>query len=191
MTRFILRRLLLAIPVLIGIVFLVFAARAPGPGRSMPGGPRRARDGRTLRCSSVFATGSTSRSPIQFVIYLGDLASGDLGTSIKHSRAVTTLLIERLPDDHRADDLRPVPGHRHRRAARAGVGHQAQLGRRRVDHGLRQPRRVDPRLRARPAARLSLRDRAQGHALRAAAIRTAELRRHRRCRSPRSGAWRT
>ena len=33
----------------------------------------------------------------QFVAYLGQLAQGDLGTSIKHSRPVTTLLIERLP----------------------------------------------------------------------------------------------
>ena len=35
--------------------------------------------------------------PVQFVIYLGQLASGDLGDSIKHSRPVTTLLVERLP----------------------------------------------------------------------------------------------
>jgi len=35
--------------------------------------------------------------PVQFVRYLEQLASGDLGVSIKHSRPVTTLLIERLP----------------------------------------------------------------------------------------------
>ena len=34
---------------------------------------------------------------MQFVRYLEQLASGDLGDSIKHSRPVTTLLIERLP----------------------------------------------------------------------------------------------
>jgi peptide/nickel transport system permease protein len=33
----------------------------------------------------------------QFTSYLGQLAAGDLGSSIKHSRPVTQLLIERLP----------------------------------------------------------------------------------------------
>ena len=31
------------------------------------------------------------------MLYLGQLATGDLGESIKHSRPVTTLLVERLP----------------------------------------------------------------------------------------------
>ena len=35
--------------------------------------------------------------PVQFADYLGQLASGDLGVSIKHSQPVTELLIERLP----------------------------------------------------------------------------------------------
>jgi len=33
----------------------------------------------------------------QFVRFLGDLAHGDLGTSVKHGRPVTTLIFERLP----------------------------------------------------------------------------------------------
>lgn len=35
--------------------------------------------------------------PIQFGLYLGQLARGDLGVSIKHSQPVTQLLIDRLP----------------------------------------------------------------------------------------------
>jgi peptide/nickel transport system permease protein len=35
--------------------------------------------------------------PVQFAAYVGQLASGDLGVSIKHSEPVTQLLIERLP----------------------------------------------------------------------------------------------
>lgn len=96
MTRFILRRLLLAIPVLIGIVFLVFAL-----ARLVPGDPCQAALGERAteqRCNEFRARyGLDQPIPVQFAIYLGDLVSGDLGTSIKHSRPVTTLLIERLP----------------------------------------------------------------------------------------------
>ena len=35
--------------------------------------------------------------PVQFVNYLGDLATGDLGDSIRQGRPVSTILIERLP----------------------------------------------------------------------------------------------
>lgn len=96
MTKFILRRLLVTIPVLIGIVFLVFAL-----ARLVPGDPCRAVLGERATdalCNDFIARyGLDQPIPVQFVRYLEQLASGDLGVSIKHSRPVTTLLIERLP----------------------------------------------------------------------------------------------
>ena len=96
MTQFILRRFLVTIPVLFGIVFVVFAL-----ARLIPGDPCRAVLGERATdavCDDfIAATGWTSRSPSSSSSYLGQLASGGLGDSLKHSRPVTTLLIERLP----------------------------------------------------------------------------------------------
>jgi peptide/nickel transport system permease protein len=95
-TQFILRRLLVTIPVLIGIVFIVFAL-----ARLIPGDPCRAALGERATdqvCDAWIAQkGLDQPIPAQFVIYLGELAQGDLGDSIKYSRPVTTLLVERLP----------------------------------------------------------------------------------------------
>ncbi len=96
MTRFLLRRFLVTIPVLLGIVFIVFAL-----ARMIPGDPCRAVLGERATdavCDDFIRRyGLDQPIPVQFVIYLGQLASGDLGDSIKHSRPVTTLLVERLP----------------------------------------------------------------------------------------------
>jgi ABC-type dipeptide/oligopeptide/nickel transport system permease component len=119
MTRFIIRRLLVTIPVLIGIVFIVFVL-----ARVVPGDPCRAVLGERATdqvCDAFIVRYGLDRAIIpglfkvnhvvefhpdqipttlldnQFVGYLGQLAQGDLGVSIKHSRPVTELLIERLP----------------------------------------------------------------------------------------------
>jgi peptide/nickel transport system permease protein len=95
-TRFLLRRFIVTIPVLFGIVFIVFAL-----ARLIPGDPCRAVLGERATdavCDDfIHRYGLDQPIPVQFVIYLGQLASGDLGDSIKHSRPVTTLLVERLP----------------------------------------------------------------------------------------------
>ena len=119
MARFIVRRLLVTIPVLFGIVFVVFIL-----ARVVPGDPCRAVLGERATdtvCDAfikrygldkaiapgLYKAGSSWEFRItdvpatvvdnQFTAYLGQLASGDLGTSIKHSRPVTRLLVERLP----------------------------------------------------------------------------------------------
>jgi peptide/nickel transport system permease protein len=95
-TRFILRRLALAIPVLLGIVFLVFIL-----ARVIPGDPCRAVLGERATdqiCDAFIArNGLDQPIPVQFVVYLSQVATGDLGESLKLSRPVTTILIERLP----------------------------------------------------------------------------------------------
>lgn len=96
MTRFIIRRLIVTIPVMLGIIFIVFAL-----ARVIPGDPCRAVLGERATpavCDEFIRRyGLDQPIPIQFGLYLTQVASGDLGTSIKHSRPVTQLLIERLP----------------------------------------------------------------------------------------------
>lgn len=96
MTRFLIRRILLTIPVLIGIVFIVFVL-----ARVIPGDPCRAALGEraTAAICNAFNEryGLNEPIPVQFVTYLQDLLQGDLGTSIRFGRPVADLLIERLP----------------------------------------------------------------------------------------------
>jgi peptide/nickel transport system permease protein len=88
--------LLVTIPVLFGIVFLVFAL-----ARLVPGDPCRAVLGERATdavCDDfIIRYGLDQPIPVQFGKYLEQLAAGDLGDSIKHSQPVTELLIERLP----------------------------------------------------------------------------------------------
>jgi peptide/nickel transport system permease protein len=95
-TRFIVRRLLVTIPVLLGIIFIVFAL-----ARLIPGDPCRAVLGERATdavCNDfIHRYGLDQPIPVQFGLYLEQLASGDLGSSIKHSQPVTELLVERLP----------------------------------------------------------------------------------------------
>ncbi len=96
MTRFLLRRLIVTIPVLLGIIFIVFAL-----ARLIPGDPCRAVLGERATdavCNDFIHRYGLDQPVLnQFGLYLGQLAQGDLGVSIKHSRPVTQLLIERLP----------------------------------------------------------------------------------------------
>lgn len=119
MLRFLLRRLLLTIPVLFGIIFVVFAL-----ARIIPGDPCQAALGERatpalcqafeqrygldkailpgiwkvgpsfeLRAETLPATLVDN----QFTAYLSQLARGDLGRSVQLSRPVTDLIVERLP----------------------------------------------------------------------------------------------
>ena len=119
MIRFVIRRVLLTIPVLIGIIFFVFVI-----ARVIPGDPCRAALGE--RANEVVCRDFNIRfgldEPIvpglykvgrnfefrldavaptlvenQFVGYLSQLARGDLGNSIRFGRPVGDILMERLP----------------------------------------------------------------------------------------------
>jgi ABC-type dipeptide/oligopeptide/nickel transport system permease component len=96
MLRFVLRRVLLTIPVLFGIVFVVFAL-----ARLLPGDPCVAalqERANPVTCAAFNARyGLDQPIPAQFWIYLTDLSQGDLGDSISQGRPVTDILIERLP----------------------------------------------------------------------------------------------
>jgi peptide/nickel transport system permease protein len=96
MTGYIVRRLLLAVPVLLGIVFVVFTLV-----RLIPGDPCRAALGERATdeiCEPYLERrGLNEPIPVQFVIYLRELLHGDLGDSYRQGRPVTQMLVERLP----------------------------------------------------------------------------------------------
>ena len=96
MAQFLIRRLLLIIPVLIGIIFVTFVMV-----HAIPGDPCRAMLGEraTDRTCNAFKErfGLNDNIIVQFGRYIGNLLQGDLGTSIKYGRPVGDILIERLP----------------------------------------------------------------------------------------------
>lgn len=96
MGRFIARRLLTAIPVLLGILAVVFSI-----ARLIPGDPCRAALGERATdavCDAYNERYGLNRSIFtQFRIYLGDVIQGDLGNSFRFNKPVTDLMVERLP----------------------------------------------------------------------------------------------
>ena len=96
MLQYTIRRIFLSIPVLFGILLVTFVI-----ARSIPGDPCRAILGEkaTVEVCEKFTRdhGLDKPIPVQFGIYMGDILSGDFGESIRFSRPVTTILLERLP----------------------------------------------------------------------------------------------
>ncbi|MBI5563380.1 MAG: ABC transporter permease [Chloroflexi bacterium] len=96
MARFLLRRLLLIIPVLLGIIFVTFVLV-----RAIPGDPCTAMLGEKATkqgCASFMERfGLNDNIVVQFTRYVGGLITGDLGNSIKFGRPVFDILLERLP----------------------------------------------------------------------------------------------
>jgi ABC-type dipeptide/oligopeptide/nickel transport system permease component len=94
--RFIIRRLLLSIPVLLGVVAVVFFLT-----RVIPGDPCVAALGEKANPVTCFEFrqhfGLNEPLPVQFVLYVGHLVQGDLGESIKTQQPVTEILVERMP----------------------------------------------------------------------------------------------
>jgi peptide/nickel transport system permease protein len=94
--QFILRRLLLTIPVLIGVIFVVFSI-----SRLLPGDPCKVALGEraTEEMCADFRTryGLDESIVTQFGIFVSDLAHGDLGTSITYGRPISEMLVERMP----------------------------------------------------------------------------------------------
>jgi ABC-type dipeptide/oligopeptide/nickel transport system permease component len=96
MVTYLARRLLLTIPVLFGIVVLVFVV-----ARLLPGDPCRILLGERASeatCAAFNHAHGFDR-PIyeQFVAYLAGLAQGNFGTSLRTSLPVSDLLVQRLP----------------------------------------------------------------------------------------------
>jgi peptide/nickel transport system permease protein len=96
MTQYAIRRILYSIPVIFGILLVTFVM-----ARAIPGDPCKAMLGE--KASAEVCERFTRRhgldKPIatQFGIYMRDMLSGDFGDSIRYSRPVTKILLERLP----------------------------------------------------------------------------------------------
>jgi peptide/nickel transport system permease protein len=96
MTQFLLRRFLLVLPVLFGITFVTFAL-----ARILPGDACFAILGEkaTAQQCDAFREREGLNDPIlvQFGRYLRDISQGNFGQSLKDSRPVTQIVLERLP----------------------------------------------------------------------------------------------
>jgi peptide/nickel transport system permease protein len=96
MTQYIIRRVLLSIPTLFGIIAIVFIM-----ARLLPGDPCLAALGEraTDAICNAFNERYGLNEPIhiQFLLYIQQVFTGDLGESIRYGRPVTAILIERLP----------------------------------------------------------------------------------------------
>jgi len=94
--RFLVRRLLLTIPVLLGVATLVFALI-----HLIPGDPVRTMLGESATEDSVIELrgrlGLDRPLYQQYAIYLKDLARGDLGTSLRTNEPVAKAIATRMP----------------------------------------------------------------------------------------------
>jgi peptide/nickel transport system permease protein len=94
--RFVVRRLLLLVPILLGLSILVFFWI-----RALPGGPAQSLLGERATAETVAEInrqyGLDKPIPVQYWRYLRTVGSGDLGTSIRSRRPVTDELKERFP----------------------------------------------------------------------------------------------
>jgi peptide/nickel transport system permease protein len=96
MIQLIIRRLLLLIPVALGILFVVFVIT-----RLIPGDPCTVMLGEKateVTCNAFKERyGLNDNILVQFGRYMGNLLQGDLGTSIRDKRPIIDVIIERLP----------------------------------------------------------------------------------------------
>ena len=96
MLRYLVRRLLLTIPVLLGVATLVFSLihLVPGdPAQAMLGDGASAQDIAELRKS----LGLDAPLFDQYVTFLSRAITGDLGRSFRTGQPVTTMIVERVP----------------------------------------------------------------------------------------------
>jgi peptide/nickel transport system permease protein len=98
--RYILRRLLLAIPLLLGIATITFFILhlAPGDPMDMYLQPRLRRQMDPAVIELIREKyGLDQPVHVQYVKWLGNLATGDLGESFRYRRPVADLIAERIP----------------------------------------------------------------------------------------------
>lgn len=96
MSTYIIRRILSSLPVLVGILFVTFSL-----ARLIPGDPCRAILGEKATddiCEDFIRRHGLDKPIwVQFAVYVGEIARGDLGSSIRYSKPVTEIIVERLP----------------------------------------------------------------------------------------------
>jgi ABC-type dipeptide/oligopeptide/nickel transport system permease component len=96
MLKYLFRRLLVAIPVLLVTALLVFSAMHLAGGDPVnlvagPTAPKETRDAIRVRL------GLDKPLPVQFALYMGNVLQGDFGRSIMNRQEVSKLIVEKLP----------------------------------------------------------------------------------------------
>jgi peptide/nickel transport system permease protein len=93
--RFLVRRLALAVPILVGVTVLVFALLQLAPGSPVDAltGPYTTP---AERAALIDRLGLDEPWPLQYLSWLGGVLRGDLGTSIAKQTPVATLLVPAL-----------------------------------------------------------------------------------------------
>ena len=99
MLRYALGRLVSTIPVLLGVTLLVFAMTALTPGDPVIALLGESAQGVSSETIAELRAQLGLDKPLaqQYVEYMGRLVRGDLGTSLRSGRPVTTEIAERLP----------------------------------------------------------------------------------------------
>lgn len=102
MSTYIVRRLLLMVPTLLGITLMVFAISRIAPGDPVslsmgPGGQLDAERAADVRKVRMALYGLDRPVYVQYAIWLGRVVRLDFGDSIKHHRPVMDIVKERLP----------------------------------------------------------------------------------------------
>ena len=102
MITYIIRRILLMIPTILGITIMVFAISRLAPGDPVslsmgPGGQMDAQRAADVRKVRMALYGLDKPIPVQYAIWLKRVVKLDFGDSIKHHRPVISLIAERLP----------------------------------------------------------------------------------------------
>src|SRR3954470_6394916 len=96
MLRFLVRRLLLTIPVLLGVATLVFSLI-----HLVPGDPVQAMLGESATPQDVAETrarlGLDRPLYVQYGAFLSGVGTGNLGTSLRTNQPVTAAIAERMP----------------------------------------------------------------------------------------------
>lgn len=97
MGKFILRRLLSAIPVIFGVITITFALMYLLPGD--PAASMLARSGASAAQIEQLRVELGLDQPLyrQYLVYIADVLRGDLGTSLASNRPVADMLLEVLP----------------------------------------------------------------------------------------------
>ncbi len=131
MTRFLLTRLALLVPTLLGVLAVTFLLLyvAPGdPVQAMVGERADAETIARLRAELHL----DDPLPLQFVRYVGGVVQGDLGTSYITRRPILTDLLQRFPATLQlagaAMLFAAVTGHRDRHLRRVAAGQAGSTG---------------------------------------------------------------
>src|SRR4051812_7742417 len=98
MSKYILRRLLLLIPTLIGMSLLIFIMLRLLPGDIvdvMTAGDTQASNDQKQKLREAF--GLDKPMPLQYLDWLGGMAQGDMGRSLRTRESVTAILLRSVP----------------------------------------------------------------------------------------------